>query len=236
MKMKYFFLGIAVFLIGAGVCLYPVIQEKYNAYKQKKMIEEVRKEITDKIMQNNEDTDKKNENDKNNEGDKGNEGNNQGEEIEKIEVEQNDGEIEYVESTDKNLKGQKIVGIVEIKEIKIIFPIVEGTAKENLHVAIGHMKKTAGIGEKGNCVIAGHRGGVLGEFFKNLDELQNGDIIELTDLTGYIHKYEVYDHFIVEPTRMDVTYNNDPYERTVTLITCEDNGTKRLIVKGKYIE
>lgn len=235
MKMRYFWCGLIVFLIGVGVCLYPIIQDKYTNYQQEKMVEDVRNEIYDQIMKDNEEkkeevvtTKKPEENNANNTDNK-----KQDEAI--IEVEQND-EVEYVESTSENLKGQKIIGIVEIERLKVVFPIVEGTEKENLHVAIGHMVNTSGIGKKGNCVIAGHRGGKLGEFFKNAHLLKEGDIIELTDLTGYVHRYSVYDSFVVEPTRMDVTYNNDPYDRTVTLITCEDNGTKRLIVKGKYVD
>lgn len=228
MKMRFFYAGLLIFFIGVAVCLYPIIQDKYTSHKQNKMVEDVRNEIFEQIMKDNvnkeENTGKVEEN-----GEQAGEGT-------VIDVEQNDGDIEYVESTDENLKGQKIVGIVEIDKIKVVFPIVEGTEKDNLHVAIGHMVNTSGIGEKGNCVIAGHRGGRLGEFFKNAHLLKEGDVIELTDLTGYVHKYEVYDSFVVEPTRMDVTYNNDPYERTVTLITCEDNGTKRLIVKAKYMD
>ena len=237
MKMRYFFCGLIVFMIGAGVCLYPLIQDKYTTYQQEKMVEDVRNEIFEQIMKDNEN---KKEDIIGNEASSENVGENNTNKNEEetliVEVEENEEEIEYVESSSEKLKGQKIIGIVEIKKIKVVFPIVEGTEKDNLHIAIGHMVKTSGIGEKGNCVIAGHRGGKLGEFFKNLHLLSEGDVIELTDLTGYIHKYEVYDSFIVEPTRMDVTYNNDPYDRTVTLITCEDNGTKRLIIKAKYVD
>lgn len=229
MKMRYFITGLIVFLTGVIICLYPMIQDKYTQHRQEKMVDEVRDEIYEQIMSGNlgkdDNDDKKEDSNTQSEND-----------FVEMELQQEDTQIDYIESDDENLKGQKIIGIVEIKKIEAIYPVVEGTNKDNLHVAIGHMEKTSGIGEKGNCAIAGHRGGVLGLFFKKLHLLENGDIIELTDLNGRIHKYEVYDSFVVEPTRMDVTYNNDPYEKTVTLITCEDNGTKRLIVKGKYVE
>lgn len=233
MKMKYFVTGLIIFFVGAAVCLYPVIQDKYTDYRQEKMVDEVRNEIYEQIMNDNLGTDDKEDKKDGNENGVSGEKNN---DFAEMELEQEDTQIEYVESKDETLKGQKIIGIVEIEKLKVVYPIVEGTKKDNLHVAIGHMVKTSGIGEKGNCVIAGHRGGALGTFFKNLHLLGNGDIIELTDLNGRIHKYEVYDSFVVEPTQMEVTYNNDPYDRTVTLITCEDNGTKRLIIKGKYVE
>lgn len=235
MKMKYFITGLIVFFVGAIVCLYPIIQDKYTDYRQKKMVDEVRNEIYEQIMNDNHKTDEGTD-DKEEGEDKGNDDAESKNDFEEMELEQEDTKVDYVESKDKNLKGQKIIGIVEIDKLEVVYPIVEGTKKNNLHVAIGHMVKTAGIGETGNCVIAGHRGGALGTFFKNVHLLRNGDIIELTDLNGRIHEYEVYDSFIVEPTQMEVTYNNDPYDRTVTLITCEDNGTKRLIIKGKYVE
>lgn len=237
MKMRYFVIGLIVFFVGVGVCLYPLIQDKYTSYKQEKMVEQVRDEIYNQIMNNNaKPTSAPEDNAEDNSGNVEDEDNNdEQKQQDVIEVEQHD-DIQYIESDIDSLKGQKIIGIVEIDKLDVTYPIVEGTNKDNLHVAIGHMVKTSGIGKEGNCVIAGHRGGALGEFFKRLDLLDEGDVIKLVDLSGTPHLYEVYDSFVVEPTRMDVTYNNDPYEKTITLITCEANGTKRLIVKGKYIE
>ena len=53
MKMRYFVIGLIVFFVGVGVCLYPLIQDKYTSYKQEKMVEQVRDEIYNQIMNNN---------------------------------------------------------------------------------------------------------------------------------------------------------------------------------------
>ena len=50
------------------------------------------------------------------------------------------------------------VGIVEIPDIKIKYPVFEGTGAEQLNDGIGHMENTAPLCEKGNCVLAGHNG------------------------------------------------------------------------------
>lgn len=127
------------------------------------------------------------------------------------------------------LHTQKLLGIIEIEKINAVFPIVEGTSRDNLRAAVGHMNNTASLGGSGNCALAGHRGGIYGAFFKNIHKLKTGDIVMLTDLDGDLYKYEVYEQFTVEPEDMWVA---DETEGSVlTLISCEKKGTKRLIVR-----
>lgn len=132
------------------------------------------------------------------------------------------------------LNGQKLLGILEIDKLDIVFPIVEGTERGNIRAAIGHMKKTALPGQEGNCVLAGHRGGIYGEFFKNIHKLKKGDTVALTDLNGIIYTYMVYEQFIVEP--QDIWVVDEIGGKTLTLVSCEKNGTKRLIVRCSLAE
>lgn len=66
------------------------------------------------------------------------------------------------------------IGIVEIPELKIKYPVFEGTGAEQLNEGIGHMEDTAHLCEKGNCVLAGHNGSRRGTFFTNLDNAKVG--------------------------------------------------------------
>ena len=128
------------------------------------------------------------------------------------------------------LQKQKVYGIIEIPDIELNFVIVVGTEQSNLRCAIGHMSGTAHIGQKGNCVLAGHRGGIYGTFFKNIDVLNNGAEVKVINMRKETYTYEVYDQFEVDPDDMKVTEDIDD-ETTLTLISCEDNGDSRLIVR-----
>ena len=133
------------------------------------------------------------------------------------------------------LNGQTLVGLIEIEKIDLIYAIVEGTNEWNLGVAIGHMTKTAAIGENGNCVIAGHRGGTSGPYFKYINKLTTGDEIKVTDIDGNEFIYYVTDSFVVEPTEVWVAENISD-KKILTLITCQKSGTKRLIVRARCDE
>lgn len=126
------------------------------------------------------------------------------------------------------------IGIVEIEKIDVLYAIVEGTEDEQINRAVGHIESSAGIGQEGNCVIAGHRGGYYGTFFERLPELENGDEVVLTDLNGVEYHYVVYDKKMVDPPDWSVTEDliNGQGEKmhTLTMITCEDDTRKRIVV------
>ncbi len=133
------------------------------------------------------------------------------------------------------LQKQKVYGIIEIPDINLNSVIVVGTEPENLRPAIGHMSGTAHIGQIGNCVLAGHRGGIYGTFFKNIDMLSNGAEVKVINMRKETYTYEVYEQFVVNPDDMSVTTDIDE-ETTLTLISCEDDGATRLIVRCRLKE
>ncbi len=122
------------------------------------------------------------------------------------------------------------IGIMNIPKISLRTPIAEGADLDILRFAIGHMKGTAGLGEIGNSVIAGHRSHSFGVYFNRLDEMENGDEI-LVEAGGRTITYVVYDKLIVEPDDLSVLGSSSKY-RVLTLITCDPvyNPTHRLIV------
>lgn len=154
--------------------------------------------------------------------------------IKSLEESSKDSQSDLTKSNEVNdyLKKQEIIGLIDISKIKVKMIVVEGTDWDNIRVTIGHMKQTKKFGQLGNCALAGHRGGTYGTFFKHIDKLEVGDEIVLTDLEGFTYKYYVYDKFITEPTDMAVI-NDIEGERTLTLISCENNGAERLIVHAK---
>lgn len=144
-------------------------------------------------------------------------------------------ESEKEKTIQEVLSYQTLVGIIECEKINIKFPIVEGTERINIAVSVGHMKGTAGLGEDGNCVLAAHRGGIYGTFFKHIDQIEAGDIVKVTNMNGEIFEYEMYESFIVEPSEMWIIENIEK-ERTLTLVSCENDGKQRLIVRCRKKE
>lgn len=149
----------------------------------------------------------------------------------KIDEQQNKEQLEY--------KGYKIIGIVKIPKIGIEYPILEigDIDPEN---AKGPMKisiiKYWGekVNDYGNLSIAGHNN-KDGTMFGKTKKLENGDIIELTDLTGQTIKYSVYSVFVTDPNDVNILLPKDELVREVTLITCTNGNKERLIVKANEI-
>lgn len=132
------------------------------------------------------------------------------------------------------LKGQKLIGIISIKKLKIRFPICDGSERSNIRASIGHLTESSDIGAvNGNCVLAGHRGGVYGEFFKYINKLKKGDTIEVTTLDGNVYTYSEYEQIVVEPTNKKEALKKVPGQTTLTLLSCNDHGTRRLLVRCK---
>lgn len=130
------------------------------------------------------------------------------------------------------LQWQSVIGVMEIPTIKCREPIKE----EVISYCLGHMAGTAGIGEQGNCCIAGHRNYNGGRYFHNIDKLVAGDEIIIKTLGGeYI--YKVTESFVVKPEQVEVLDNYDD-GATLTLITCTPLyiGTHRLIVRAELAE
>lgn len=79
-------------------------------------------------------------------------------------------------------------------------------------------------------VIVGHNY-KNGKFFGNLKKLTIGDNIFLLSSKGNAQVYKVYDTYIVDETDMSCISQETNGEIELTLITCADDNTKRLVVK-----
>ncbi len=121
-------------------------------------------------------------------------------------------------------------------------PTVTGTDKQTLgsHAAI-HL---AGTGfpwdEEANVYLAGHRLGYprTDSFlaFFDLNELEEGDQIYITDANGTKYTYEVFKEFVVSPADLSVT-KPAPGKNIVTLQTCTlPDYSQRLIVQAELVE
>jgi sortase A len=94
--------------------------------------------------------------------------------------------------------------------------------------------------DEANVFIAGHRLGYFGTdsylVFWDLDKLEDGDEVFLTDSEGTRYTYEVYENFVTDPYDWSVA---EPVsgKNIVTLQTCTlPNYTERIIVHAELTE
>lgn len=130
---------------------------------------------------------------------------------------------------DSQYLAESAIGIVEIPELKIKYPVFEGTGAEQLNEGIGHMESTAYLCEKGNCVLAGHNGSRRGAFFTNLSSIRVGAEVQVTTKAGVAHSYTVEEMRVVNPYEEWVTEKSDA--EVLTLFTCVSHGTRRFACK-----
>ena len=125
------------------------------------------------------------------------------------------------------LSSGDVIGLIEIEVLELKYPVVEGADSKQLAYGIGHIPDTAGIGSRGNCVLAGHRGSRYGTYFKYLNRLSAGDTVKVMDKEGNVYLYEVISWEVVGPYDNSVKAQGE--ETELTLLTCENSGTMRLI-------
>lgn len=119
--------------------------------------------------------------------------------------------------------------VVEIADLNIKAPILEGTDNETLAKAAGHFKDSGDFG-KGNYCIAGHSSTLYKEYFNNLKNVEIGMEITLYDKKKQMYHYTVTESKIVDPDAVWVL--DDFGDDRITIITCTDDGTQRQVVVG----
>ena len=120
--------------------------------------------------------------------------------------------------------------VIEIPELHIKAPVLEGTNQETLRHGAGHFPNTGNAGT-GNFCIAGHSSVIYKEFFNNLKYIKSGMEIHLYDVQKNCYTYIAEEPFIVEPNELWIL--QDFGDNRVTIVTCTDDGTQRLVVVGK---
>ena len=123
--------------------------------------------------------------------------------------------------------------VLKIPSIGIEYPVLSETSPDLLFVSINKYWGPA-PNEIGNYCIVGHyyESGIM---FGKLHKLKNGDIAELTDLSGRTIKYQVYNKVVVEPTDTSCTIQLTNGKKELTLITCTNYGKQRLVLKLREI-
>ena len=125
------------------------------------------------------------------------------------------------------------IGVVNIPSINVNYPILSTYSDALLKIAPCKFHGP-NPNEVGNLCIAGHNYR-NSKFFSKVPKLENGDIIEITDLSGNTVTYSVYDKFIVNPDQLECTSQLTGGKREITLITCTDDNKQRYIIKAREV-
>lgn len=150
-----------------------------------------------------------------------------GKKEEEKEMETEDTKAPISEEDAALLSSGDVIGLIEIEALELKYPVVEGADSKQLAYGIGHIPDTVAIGSVGNCVLAGHRGSRYGTYFKYLNKLSAGDTVKVMDKEENVYQYEVVSWEVVGPYDNSVKAQGE--ETELTLLTCENSGTMRLI-------
>lgn len=120
-------------------------------------------------------------------------------------------------------------------------PSSEATEEQLKNYAAIHLQGTGHPWEdEANVYIAGHRLGYPNTesflTFWDLNELENGDKVYVTDAGGTEYTYEVFKEFTVSPTDLSVT-EPIPGKNVLTLQSCTlPDYSQRLVVQAELVE
>lgn len=130
------------------------------------------------------------------------------------------------------------IGEVNIPSINVNYPILTADNLDNIDtlLKISICKfHGANPNQVGNLCLVGHNY-KNSKFFSKVPNLENGDIVQIKDLSGTTLNYEVYDKYIVEPDNVACTTQLTNGKKEVTLITCTNDNKQRYIIKAREIQ
>ncbi len=107
---------------------------------------------------------------------------------------------------------------IEIPKIGLKAEIKEGTEENIINYYVGHFEETEK--ETGNVALAAHNRGYENNYFENIKELSESDVIYYS-YNGNVREYVVITHEIIRDTDWSKLENTE--ENMLTLITCVEN-------------
>ena len=131
-------------------------------------------------------------------------------------------------------KGFTMLGTIEIPKISLSYPVLDRASAPSMKVSVG-VAYGPGLNKVGNTVIMGHNYRD-GTFFSNLYKLSNNDEIYITDETGTRLKYLIYNIYETSSGDFEYASRDTAGKREISLSTCTDDVSGRIIVWAKEAE
>lgn len=129
------------------------------------------------------------------------------------------------------MEGYEVMGTISIPKTGIEYPILSEVTKKSLETSVAILYGV-GLNQPGNTTIVGHnyRNGL---FFSDNKKLSKGDVIKITDQTGTTITYEIYDMYETSPSDASYMQRDTAGAREISLSTCTDDSSARLIILAK---
>ena len=127
-------------------------------------------------------------------------------------------------------EGYEMVGKISIPKTKCEYPVLSEVTKRSIEVAVAILYGP-GLNEPGNTVIVGHnyRNGM---FFSDNDKLAKGDLVHITSATETV-TYEIYNIYQTSPDDASYMRRDTGGAREISLSTCTDDSSQRIIIWAK---
>lgn len=127
----------------------------------------------------------------------------------------------------------EVFGVISVPAIDLSMPIYLGASRANMAIGAALMTETSmPIGTpNSNAVICGHRGWNGASYFLNIDKIQIGDTVTITNLWEEL-EYTVVSTKIISPYDLDAVKIQEGKEM-ITLLSCHpvaSGGKQRYLV------
>lgn len=139
------------------------------------------------------------------------------------------------ESKDINFADDEIFSAIEIPKLKLVIPIYLGSSEDVLSKGVGQVEGSSLPlgGDSTHTVLAGHRGMGTKAMFRNVDQLNDGDVFYIHTMNETL-TYEVYKQKVIYPDETDdleIIENKD----LATLLTCHPyrHNYQRLLIQAE---
>lgn len=136
-----------------------------------------------------------------------------------------------------NLKlNENYIAIIEIPKISLKKGLYNINSKLNdVNKNIQILKEsTMPNEENSNLILASHSGSSRRSYFKNINKLENEDLIYIY-YDNIIYTYKVVDKYEIEKTGYAVIKENTN-KKVLTLITCKINTNKQIVIVSELID
>ena len=132
------------------------------------------------------------------------------------------------------MDGYEVKGRIQIPKTGVDYPILAEVTKKSLEIAVG-IAYGPGLNEVGNTIIFGHnyRNGL---FFSDNKKLANGDKILITDQMGQTITYSIYNIYQTTPSDAEYFKRDTEGRREITLQTCTDDSSARIIIWAAEVQ
>lgn len=128
-------------------------------------------------------------------------------------------------------KGIKVAGVIEIPKTNVKYNVLDDPSAKAMEVGITIIYGP-GLNQTGNTVLAGHNYR-NGTFFSNNNKLSSGDKIYITDLSGKKVTYTIYKKYKTDPNDFSYATRDTNGKREISLTTCTDDSSARIIIWAK---